>query len=233
MEAGASPADLAAVMTRVAASLRVPMKLDDALRLIADSAVDTIPGVDEASVSVTTRDGRIDTLAPTHPLVLRADALQYSLGEGPCLEAALDEPMLHSLDLATDHRWPRYGPAAVELGFGSQLAFQFRADPHVRGALNLYSLRPYGIDPEVRPLGALFAGQLAVAMGWARHDETMHQALESRNLIGQAVGIVMERYRLDPDGAFAFLVRTSQTGNIKLRAVALGIVEETTGRAQR
>lgn len=231
MGSGASSVDLAAVMTQVAASLQVPMELDDALRVIVDSAVDTIPGVDEASVSVTTRDGRIDTLAPTHPLVLRADELQNRLGEGPCLEAALEEPMLHCVDLAADERWPRYGPAAVELGFGSQLAFQFRADPHVRGALNLYSMRPYAIDPEAGQLGALFAGHLALAMGWARRDRTMHEALESRNVIGQAVGIVMERYRLDPDRAFAFLVRTSQTGNVKLRAVAQGIVDEAGERA--
>jgi len=233
MEAGAVPADLATVMMQVAASLKLPIELDETLRLIVDSAVDTIPGVDEASVSVTTRDGRIDTIAPTDPLVLRADELQYSLGEGPCLQAALEEPVLHSVDLSTDDRWPRYGPAAVELGFGSQLAFQFRAEPHVRGALNLYSKRPYGIDPEVGQLGALFAGQLALAMGWARHDETMHQALASRNVIGQAVGIVMERYRLDPDRAFAFLVRTSQTGNVKLRLVAQGIVDGLIDQARR
>jgi hypothetical protein len=232
MESGSLSARLAAAMTQVAASLQVPLELDETLGLITRSATETIPDVDEASVSITTHDNRIETLAPTDPLVLKADELQYGLGEGPCLEAALEEPMLHSLDLATDERWPNYGPAAVDLGFRSQLAFQFRADPHIRGALNLYGREPHVIQPEVHELGAMFAGQLALAMGWARHERTLHEALATRNMIGQAIGIVMERYRLDPDRAFAFLIRTSQTGNIKLNKVAAAIVEEVTRRAE-
>lgn len=232
MDTGSLSARIAASMTQVAASLQVPVQLSETLDLITHSAASTIPGVDEASVSLTTRDHRIETLAPTDDLVLKADEQQYALGEGPCLEAALDEPIVHALDLATDERWPRYGPAAVSLGFGSQLAFQFRADPHIRGALNLYGVRPYAIQPEVYELGGMFAGQIALAMGWARHDETMHEALATRNLIGQAVGIVMERYELDPDRAFAFLIRSSQTANLKLRVVAEGVVDEVVRRAR-
>ncbi|HEU4948343.1 MAG TPA: GAF and ANTAR domain-containing protein [Kribbella sp.] len=233
MESGSGPVHLARVMTEVAASLQTPMELSETLELITRAAADTIPGVDEVSVSVTTREQKIETLAPTHPLTTRADELQVAFGEGPCLEAALEEPVLACEDLAADPRWPRYGPAAAELGFGAQLAFQFRADPNIRGALNLYSWTSHGIDPEVWELGALFAGQIALAMGWARHTETLHQALATRNLIGQAIGIVMERYRLDPDRAFAFLVRTSQAGNIKVHDVAQGIVDQVIREADR
>ncbi|WBQ07912.1 GAF and ANTAR domain-containing protein [Kribbella sp. CA-293567] len=223
--------DLAAVMTAAAAALQAPIDLDKTLEQLLASAIDTVPGVSQASLSITTRDGRIETLAPTDQRVVQADRLQYELLEGPCLEAALTEPVVEALDLATDLRWPQYGPAAASLGFGAQIAFQFRAEPHTRGALNLYADEPATLDAETRALGALFAGLVAVAMGWARQDESMNQALISRNVIGQAVGIVMERYTINPEQAFAFLVRTSQDSNTKLKTVAERIVTDVINNA--
>jgi hypothetical protein len=225
--------EVAEVMSEVAAALQSPMDLDETLQLITRSAADTIPGIIEASISITTKDRRIETLAPTGPIVTRADHLQYELGEGPCLDAALDDPIVAVNDLATDPRWPDFGPKAAALGFGSQVAFQFRAEPHVRGALNLYALEPNSIDHDSIQLGSMFAGQIAVAMGWARQDQTMNEALVTRNVIGQAVGIVMERYQLDSDRAFAFLVRLSQTRNTKLRTVATALVDQTNTNSQR
>jgi hypothetical protein len=223
--------DLAAVMTEVAATLAGPLGLDKTLDYVLSCVLDTVPGITQASLSVTTRDGRIETLAPTDERVVLADQLQYKLGEGPCLEAALSEPVVESADLATDPRWPGYGPGATALGFGAQIAFQFRAEPHARGALNLYADKPHSLDSETRALGAMFAGLVAIAMGWARHEETMNQALASRNVIGQAVGIVMERYTIDPDRAFAFLVRISQDSNTKLKTVADRIVADVVAKA--
>ncbi|MDX6240250.1 MAG: hypothetical protein QOG10_5070 [Kribbellaceae bacterium] len=78
----------------------------------------------------------------------------------------------------------------------------------------------------------MFAGLVAIALGWGRHDATMNQALATRNMIGQAVGIVMERYRLDPDRAFAFLVRTSHNGNVRLREIAAALVADTIRQAE-
>jgi hypothetical protein len=224
---------LAGAMAEVAAVMRTPMDLDQTLRMITQSAADTVPGVIEASISVTRKDGRIDTLAPTGPLAVQGDQLQYDLHEGPCLDAALGEPVVTVGDLATDPRWPAFGPKAAALGLGGHLAFQFRADPHVRGALNLYSIEPYGIDEDSVHLGSLFAGQLALAMGWAKQDETMSDALATRNVIGQAVGLVMERYTLDADRAFAFLTRLSQTSNIKLRQVAGALVDAANSNSRR
>jgi hypothetical protein len=223
--------DLAAVMTAAAATLLAPIDLDKTLEHLLASVIETVPGIDEASLSITTRDGRIETLAPTDQRVVLADQLQYELTEGPCLEAALAEPVVEAADLATDPRWPQYGPKAAALGFGAQIAFQFRAEPHARGALNLYSAQSHSIDSDTRALGALFAGLIAVAMGWARQEESMNQALVTRNVIGQAIGIVMERYTIGPDRAFAFLVRISQDSNTKLRAVAEGIVTDIITKA--
>lgn len=224
--------EIAEAMSEVAAALKAPMDLDETLELITRSAADTIPGIIEASISITTKTGEIQTLAPTGPVVTRADHLQYELGEGPCLDAAIEEPVVAVNDLAADPRWPDFGPKAAALGFGSQVAFQFRAEPHVRGALNLYAREPNEIDQDSIQLGSMFAGQVAVAMGWARQDQTMTNALATRNLIGQAVGIVMERYKLDSDRAFAFLTRLSQTSNTKLHAIATAVVAQTNDQAE-
>jgi hypothetical protein len=225
--------DLIDVMEQVTVSLRYPMDVAGALEAITLGAVEAVPGIEQVSVSITGKDGRIQTLAPTGTLAVEADELQYELSEGPCLDAVLDEPVVQVDDIRTDLRWPSYGPrAAKQLGIGSQLAFQFRAEPHARGSLNLYSSRPNTITNETRQIGVLFANLAAVALCWSRQDETMTQALGARTLIGQAVGLLMERYRLDPDRAFGFLVRTSQTGNIKLRDVAAGIVDDATNKAR-
>jgi hypothetical protein len=225
--------ELIDVMDQVAISLRFPMHIEETLEVITVGAVESVPGIEHASISLTGKDGRIKTLAPTDRLAVRADELQYELGEGPCLDAVLDEPVVQVDDIGTDLRWPAYGPrAAKELGVGSQLAFQFRAEPHARGGLNLYSNQPNSITAETRQIGVLFANLAAVALGWSRQDQTLTEALGSRNVIGQAIGVVMERYSLDPDRAFGFLVRTSQTGNIKLRDVAAGVVDDAIKKAK-
>jgi hypothetical protein len=225
--------ELVAVMDRVAVSLRFPIFVDETLVQITRGAVRAVPGIDWASLSVTSRDGKIQTLAPTDELAVAADELQYELGEGPCLAAVLTEPVVQVDDIRTDLRWPVYGPrAATDFGIGSQLAFQFRAEPHARGGLNLYSSHPYALTIETRQIGVLFANLAAVAMGWSRQTESLTEALGSRTTIGQATGVLMERYRLDPDRAFAFMVRTSQTANLKLRDVAAGIVADATNKAE-
>jgi hypothetical protein len=221
------------VMDDVAAALRFLINLDDTLRVITAGAAEAVPGVDFASISITGKDRGIQTLAPTDDLALRADELQYEIGEGPCLDAVLDEPIVQVDDIATDLRWPQYGPrAAKELGIGSQLAFQFRAEPHARGGINLYSHQSHDLTVESRQIGAMFANLAAVALGWNREHTNLNEALKTRNDIGQAVGLLMERYRLDPDRAFSFLVRTSQAGNIKLREVAAGIIEDAIRKAE-
>ncbi|MGW5195279.1 GAF and ANTAR domain-containing protein [Kribbella sp. NPDC004138] len=218
-------------MERVAGSLRYPVEGDDAAKMLTLSAVDTIDSIDHASISVTAKDGRIQTLAPTDEVVARADALQYELGQGPCIEAALDEPVVQVDDLFDDPRWPVFGPKVAEtLGLRAQVAFQFRADPQVRGALNLYANRPHSIGSDDRLMGMMFAKLAAVALGWTRDDASASATLDSREEIGKAVGIVMERYRVDPDRAFAILVHTSQSHNIKLRKVAADIVAEAARR---
>jgi transcriptional regulator with GAF, ATPase, and Fis domain len=224
--------ELLDVLDQAAAALRFPIDLEETLATITASAIEAVPGVDHASISITGKDGLIQTLAPTDLVAVRADELQYELGEGPCLKAVLEEPVVQVDDISSDPRWPQFGPrVAKQFGIGSQLAFQFRADPHVRGGFNLYSNEAHQISMETRQLAALFANMAAVALGWTRQEETLNDALATRNLIGQAVGIVVERYKVDSDRAFSFLVRTSQSSNTKLRDVAAGIVADADSKA--
>ena len=221
-------AGLGAAMAKVVATMHAPVDMPATLQAITSATVDTLATVDYVSISLTRDDGQIVTLAPTAPLAADADALQYQLGEGPCLEAALEEPVVLSENLASDTRWPSYGPAAARAGLGSQVAFQFLAQHgHVRGALNLYSEQAGALDAPTMQIGALFATQVAITLGWVRHEEDVQAALFTREQIGMAIGILMERYTLSREGAFNFLVRTSQTGNVKLRDVAAAIIDDT------
>ncbi len=219
----ATDMQVATLMANVALNLGDSTGTDDTLTRITRCACDTIPGADFASISVRYPDGNLTTLAPTHEVTSRADSLQYSLREGPCYDAASSKGVVSSEDVKTDLRWPSYGPAASELGLKSQLALLCYENSQSRGALNLYSRRP-GLLADQQEMAELFAKHAAVAMGNVYTVDGLHDALTARKVIGQAIGITMERYELDEDRAFEFLVRVSQTGNVKLRDIAAEIV---------
>jgi GAF domain-containing protein len=221
---------VASVMAQVAQDLETSGDRDEMLSRVTRFACETIPGVGFASVSVRFRDGHLETFAATDAVIIRADALQYELREGPCYETASAKEAVSSDDVATDPRWPAYGPAAADLGLRAQLAVLFYDNPQSRGALNLYSSDAKGLSKQL-PLAQLFAKHAAIAMGHSYTVEGLRDALSTRKTIGQAVGIVMERYRLSEDRAFDFLMRVSQTGNVKLRKVAAQIVNEANDAA--
>lgn len=133
-------------------------------------------------------------------------------------------------DLATDVRFPRYAAVALEHGVRAQAGLRLFDTPRSQGALNLYS-RQVGAFADFDELGDLFVHQAGTAIAYAREVEDLHRALEARRTIGQAIGIVMERYELTDERAFAFLARLSSHRNVKLRQVAQEIVEETQARA--
>ena len=118
-------------------------------------------------------------------------------------------------------------PEAVKRGLRAQLAVQLFADEERLGGLNLYSTESEEIDEDAPHVAQLFASHAAIALGRAQHEENLNVALSTRKTIGQAVGILMERYGIDEDRAFQFLVRASSTGNIKLRDVAEELVTRT------
>jgi GAF domain-containing protein len=224
--------DLADALARAAREINSPHDLESTLDAIVHAAQRSLPGVEHVGISVVHRDGKIETQAGTDQLVWDVDGIQYELGEGPCLHAieAVDSPVVVVDDLRHDQRWPRYVPRALERGVKAQLGLRLYTEDETLGALNLYSTDSDTIDPELVHVAELFATHAALALGRARREQSLNEGLASRKLIGQAIGIVMERYELDEDRAFGYLVRVSQHGNVKLRAVAQELVDQANGR---
>jgi len=220
------PADIA----ETARELFLAPTLDETLQRVVHLAVATIEGCDYAGVFL--RDGvTMSTRAHTDLIVDEVDALQSLTGEGPCLEAVAERRTVYAEDLADDDRWPQFAPEATSRGLRSVLAFCLTADGTV-GALNLYARYPRAFGVIDRAKGLLLASLAGLAIGAAqahedeeRRTSNLHAALATREVIGQAQGILMERERISPDEAFDILRRASQHLNRKLREVAQDLVD--------
>jgi hypothetical protein len=211
--------------------------LDETLGQIVASAARTIPGVDAASISIT-QDGRIETRHPTSDNIRKLDETQTQLNEGPCL-TAIFEPPESGLVVAEDFagadaaRWPNFAPRAVEAGYRALMSTQLSTDGGIRAALNLYSAAPDAFDEDARTLAGLFGVQAALMLYGADQAAQLQKAVDSRDLIGQARGILMERFKVDDEAAFQMLVQSSQHTNMKLTAVAGWLTTDTTTQPAR
>jgi len=195
-----------------------------ALQGLTAAAVSNIPGVDFASISLRHKDRTLETIAATDPLAEQVDALQYELREGPCYAAVTDDRLVFVNDVAASSDFPRYGARAAGLGVGSQLAIQLLHDGEQAG-LNLYAHAANAFDRGTAQLAELFATQAAAVFRYAQQVEQLSEALHTRTDIGTAIGILMERYGLDRNQAFAFLVRNSQDRNVKIRVLAQRVID--------
>jgi GAF domain-containing protein len=217
-------AHIAAALTEAAKMVNSPRTLDETLDAIVRAALQTVPGFNHVGISITHRNGEIETRAGTDPLVWELDEIQYSLQEGPCFDSIRGSSMRIVENARHDQRWPRYMPQAVRKGLRAQLAVGLYTDDDTLGGLNLYSTESDIIDPDAVQAAELFASHAAIALGRSRIESQLNEALSSRKTIGQAIGILMERYQIDQDRAFQFLIRASSTANIKLRDVAEELV---------
>jgi hypothetical protein len=204
--------------------LRSIRDLEQTLGQIVASAVETIPGVDAGSVSIT-EHGRIETRHPTRESIRKLDETQSELDEGPCITAIEDPPddgmvIAHDLAGSDAQRWPRWAPVAVDAGFRALTSIQLSTDGGVRGALNLYSEAPDALDEHALTVAGLFGVQAALLLYGTEQATHLQRAVDSRDLIGRAKGIVMERFKVDDGSAFQMLVKSSQDTNMKVTAVA-------------
>ncbi|TWD81771.1 ANTAR domain-containing protein [Kribbella amoyensis] len=219
---------LVSAAQRLSSSL-TPGDLDHTLSRITAAAVEVLPSVDYASITVKHADGRLETAGPTAALLWELDKAQYELQEGPCYQAAVDTVHVVSPDLAADDRFPRYAAVAVADGIQAQAGLRLFDAPKSQGALNLYS-RTLGAFADLGSIGELFRHQSALAISYALEVHNLREALRTRRTIGQAIGILMERYQLTDQRAFAFLTRLSQQRNVKLRRLAEDFVAEVDHR---
>jgi GAF domain-containing protein len=199
--------------------------LDTSLQRITNAAVELVPGAGSADVLVIAGRGKCESHAATSRLPLRIDALQARLGEGPCVDAAVDSMFTRSDDLAVETRWPAFTAAALEAGVRSILSFRLYAHDVQVGALNLFASEPNVFDEESIHVGEVLAAHAAIAFVSARRQLQLHSAIASRDLIGQAKGMLMERFAVDADRAFEMMVALSQESNVPVASIATRIVE--------
>ena len=217
---------LGEVMGRLARSLRRDHgDLEATLRTITAAAVDAVAGAEDASISYVIVRRKVESRASAGDLARHVDAVQDRLGEGPCLDAIWEHRTVRIPDLRSETRWPGFTAEALELGVRSSLSFQLFVEGDTLGALNLYARRPEAFGRESEDVGQVLASHAAVALSGAQTEENLRRAISSRDVLGQAKGILMERYKLSADQAFHLLARTSQETNRKLIDVAVELSE--------
>ncbi len=167
----------------------------------------------------------IETAAATDPLVEKADQLQVECGEGPCLSAIFEQDSFYVPDTAVDSLWPAWSRRVAELGLRSVLSIRLFTGDSTIGALNLFEAEPDRFDADDEAVAHVLARHASIALASAKQESNLWQAIDARKLIGQAQGILMERFDLDADRAFGVLRRYSQDHNIKLREVAQRLID--------
>ena len=196
------------------------------LQRIVELATEVVPGCDWAGISLRTDRSAIEAVASTDELVHRADLLQQSFRQGPCRESALDNATHIITDTRNDQRWPQWSLRVAELGILSVLSVQLLGvEGELLGALNLYAGQTGAFSRNDLDEALIFAAHAGGAIGVSREVSGLREALRSRHLIGVAQGMLIQRYDLTLDQAFAVLARRSQESNTKLRDVAGQIVE--------
>jgi putative methionine-R-sulfoxide reductase with GAF domain len=221
----------ATTLAEIARSLFTQPTVIATLQRIVDTAAETIDDCDGAGLLLVSKR-KIVAGAWSNELVREIEKMEYEIGEGPCVDAIWERPTFESSDLRDEMSlWPTFAARALDAGVESMLAFRLFASEETLGALDLYSRRRGAFDESARAFGTVFSAHAALALAGAQvhaHDlavaDGLREALATRDVIGQAKGILMATRRVDADTAFDLLRTTSQHRNVKLRAVAEQVV---------
>jgi GAF domain-containing protein len=209
---------------QIAVSLHEADSLAGAVDRVLEYAVEAL-GADYAGVILVHEGRRVETVAATSSIVADLDAVQMECGQGPDLEILADRPSVTVPDVTAEQRWPEWAQKVAATGVRSMLGTRLSTASSLIGSLNVYGLEPGQFGPEDVDVAQLLARHASVAIDSARESENLWRAIDARNLIGQAQGILMERFGLDADQAFAVLRRYSQDHNLKLHVVAQRLID--------
>jgi hypothetical protein len=227
---GGSLSEFAFSFAQTARALFTAGNVSATLTSVVELAVATIEGCDYAGIFLIEGD-RVTTPVHTDPIVVEIDRAQHTTGEGPCLDAITHRLIFYADDLGRDLRWLHFAPQAAKAGVRSVLALPLSADVQL-GALNLYARYPvaFGVVDRARATILVSLASLALSTAHSHEDEerhaaNLHSALASRESIGQALGILMERERITANQAFDILRRASHHLNIKVREVAQNLID--------
>ncbi len=175
--------------------------------------METIDACHHAGVTLI-EAGKFKTPASSDEVPPKVDFIQYETGEGPCLEAIREREIFETSDLTKEHRWPNFAARAnEETGVVSMLSFRLFVEGDTMGALHMYSKQQAAFADSDRAVGAVFAAHAGVALSTAIERHQLTEALKSRDVIGQAKGILMERENVTADEAYEILRRSSQNVN--------------------
>ncbi|MGH3921369.1 MAG: GAF and ANTAR domain-containing protein [Pseudonocardiaceae bacterium] len=205
--------------------------VESTLQQIAALPVRLLEHCDAVGVSLVAND-HIETTVATDPFAQDVDELQYSTGEGPCLDSIRELAVVRIDSMVGERRWPTYVPQAAGKGVRSSLSLPLEVRGHALGALNCYSRRAHAFAATDLGLVRLFASHAAVALANSQiHARSVQlgtqllEALESRDVIGQAKGVLMERHHQSADQTFEMLVRASQRHNKRMREIAQQVID--------
>ncbi len=222
--ARSATSEVALQLADLAADLAADAPTDAALQRALKRAIDLVPGCEQAGMSLVLKGAGLTTPASVGPLAEACDRLQHRLGEGPCITSLTEHTTVRIDDLQADGTHPRFTDAATELGVRSVLACWLATDRNKVGALNLYSTRPAAFDDEAVRVAHAYATHIGVALAAAEREANLNVALTSREIIGQAIGILIERHKLTASGAFDLMVHISQRTHVRLREIAENLV---------
>ncbi len=211
-------------VARIARSLAEAESLDEVLQRTVDLGSHHLERCDGVSLMLIQRHGRLSTPAFSSDVARRTDLVQYESGEGPCLTSMHDHRTVVIADLRDDARWPRFAERALALGVRSMCSFRLFLEQDTMGALNFYASVPDAFGRREVLLGEVFASHAAVALGAAITETGLEAALVSRDVIGQAKGVIMSERRVPAQEAFDHLRAVSVQRNRPLRDIAEELV---------
>jgi GAF domain-containing protein len=216
--------ETAAFWAQTACALYTPRDVEETLEAAARLALPTVAGADHAGVMVLRRNGLMETAAATDDVVRELDQAQADLDDGPGLAAVRGRDVVRVDDTAAEDRWPAFAAEARELGIRSLLSCPLSTAPGRTAALTLHAVRPAAFDASATGIAMAFARQVSGAVRNAEATEALHRSLRVRQVVGEATGMMMERYRLTPRRGLEMLVEASQDTNTRIHAVAEYVV---------
>jgi GAF domain-containing protein len=236
MRTAAERPELAALLAQMGAVLLSHETVETTVELVTTLAAEAIPGAAGAGVTLVDERGK-RSIASSNDLVSRADALQYQLDAGPCLTSWRQQLAVRIDDVTQDTRWPDWSAAAGQTGVRAVLSHPLVAGDACVGAIKVYATHPGAFDPHAQHLLALFARQAAILLVNSltvadahRSNSELSEALQAREILGLAKGILLARGAADETAAFALLVGASQRSHTKLHQLARRLVESVVRR---
>ena len=224
---GVRPTDaegLAGQLGQLARDLHAHTGVEETLDEIVRTALRLLPRAEWASISLVKARRQVESRAASGELPRIVDAIQNETRQGPCLDAAYREQIVRVPDLSRELRWPRFAHRAWEAGARSMLSVQFFIENRDIGALNLYGAGVGVFEEECEQVAVLVATHAAIALADAKQITGLTDALVNRDLIGQAKGVLMERYKLSTHQAFVLLTAAATTTNRKVTDIAEELV---------